>query len=123
MKDDPSGQSLANAEERIDLLETEVELLRQIIQDPKHSNFNLVIIERKLTRADVNKIYGFKDMLSENPTATDREDFSGRLGDLIPKHKGDSTLAGAILTALNKDGKYTNVYEYFKFNDSSLQIE
>jgi Protein of unknown function (DUF1878) len=114
---------MSNLDERIDLLEYQVELLAQIMQDPKHSHFNHIILERKLNRLDVNKIYGLLDMVSENPTATDRDDFLERLSDLIPKFSGDAMFASSILSSLNEDGKYTNVYEYLKYNDASLNID
>ena len=113
----------SSAEERLDLLEYQVETLRQIIADSKHSNFNQLILERKLSKADVNKIYGLMDMLSENPTAMERQDFLARISELVPKYDGDSSFARSVVIELYRDGKYANVYEYLKYNDSSLNIE
>ncbi len=98
-------------------------MLRHTLKDPKHSQFNNVILERQLTRSDVNKIYSLMDMLSENPTAIDRQDFSSKLADLVPKYQNDAHFASSILTALSQDGKYENVYEYLKENDASLDLK
>jgi hypothetical protein len=113
---------LPTTEERVDLLECQVELLHHILKDPKHSHLNDVILERNLTRAEVNKIYGLMDMLSENPTAVDRQDFKSTLADLIPKYRSDPNFASSILIALSQDGKYENVYEYLKESDASLDL-
>jgi hypothetical protein len=114
---------MSSLEERVDILEFQVETLSQILADPKHAHFNQIILERKLSRADANKIYGLMDMLSENPTATDRQDFLERISELVPRYSGDATFASSVVTALNQDGKYGNVHDYLKYNDASLSIE
>jgi Protein of unknown function (DUF1878) len=114
---------VSSLEDRVDLIEYQLELITKMIQDPKHSHFNKFVIERRLSRAEVNRIFGLMDMISENPTATDEDDFLSKLGDLIPGRKVDSNFASSILKTLNSDGKYENVYEYLKDSDASLGLE
>jgi hypothetical protein len=97
-------------ERRVEELEYKVEVLHELIDDPKHHHFNHVILDNNLARSEVNKIFGLMDEVTVNLEDTSVDEFEKKLYEIIPRMKGNSHFVESVIESLYEDGRYEDVY-------------
>ena len=94
--------------------EFKIRLLMNLV-DFKKKPFSYHMLELGATKTQVNAIFDLMDStekaIDEKKNITHQE-FERVIYRILPKHEGDYHIAESIVGCLNKEGRWTTVYEY-----------
>lgn len=117
-----SESQLRDLEKRIQHLEYRVKLLAEIADFEKHP-FIYSILESNLTEKQVKGIFELMDKTLKairNEKSINHYQFEEKLYKIVPSHRGDYHFAESIISTLNDEGRWVEVYKYMKKNGMNM---
>lgn len=122
-------ESMEYLSERVSELENEVKHLKYLIRglleltDFSKSPFTYHSIEHNLTESQVDAIYDLLDQTQvaiKNGEALSHHKFESQIYEIVPARKGDYHFAESIVSTLNKEERYEEVYKYLQKNGMNI---
>ena len=107
---------LIDLERRIEHLEYRVKLLAEISDFEEHP-FIYMVLESDLTQSQVRAIFDLMDEVSKtirNGKPVSHHKFEERIYELVPSHRGDYHFAEDIVSTLNDERRWVEVYRHMK---------
>ena len=103
-------------ERRVEHLEYRVKLLAEIANFEEH-RFIYTVLESDLTESQVRAIFDLMDEASRtirNGKPMSHHKFEERIYEIVPSHLGDYHFAEDIVSTLNDEGRWVEVYKHMK---------
>jgi Protein of unknown function (DUF1878) len=100
--------------QRIYDLEFHQECLFEYVCAPDNNHFNMTILERNLSKKEVEGIFDFLDAARKNPSSANFGDFRRALDKLVPRFDGDPHFPEEVIGSLYEDEKSREVYAAFR---------
>ena len=103
-------------EKRIQHLEERVKLMLELCDYERHP-FIYTMLEANSTKDQIDKVLDLMDEARSSLQSVKpmhHAEFERRVYVIIPQRKGDYHFAEDIIATLNKEGRYTDVYQHMK---------
>ena len=117
-----SQAEINELKERVKHLEERVKMLAGIA-DSETRPFTFLALESDLTEAQVKKILDLMDRVRESLKSKPMHhaQFEQAVYEIVPSHKGDYHFAESIVTTLNDEHNYEDVYKHMKKSGMNLR--
>jgi ABC-type phosphate/phosphonate transport system substrate-binding protein len=110
------GSRLKDLEKRIEHLEYRVRLLAQTADFEKYP-FIYTVLESDLTESQVRAIFDLMDKVSKtirDGKPISHHKFEESIYEIVPSRRGDYHFAEDIVSTLNDEGRWVEVYRHMK---------
>lgn len=107
---------LKDLEKRLEHLEYRVRLLAQIADFEKHP-FTYTVLESDLTESQARAIFDLMDKALQtikNGKPMSHHEFEEKIYEIVPSRRGDFHFAEDIVSTLNDEGRWVEVYKHMK---------
>lgn len=109
-------------EERIRRLEFQIELIREFLDSDLHP-FIYSVLEAGLTESQHEAILDLMDEARQgikNGKPMSHSEFEQKVYEIVPTRRRDYHFAEDIVSTLNEEGRYPEVYEHMKKSDMNI---
>jgi len=120
----PEQERIAELEKRVQLLEDQIGMLRELVDSDKYP-FMFLALESGLSNSQVEQIFKLMEEVSKaifsKKTPMSHSEFEERVYQIVPTHKRDYHFAESIVRTLNAKGQYAEVYQHMKKSGMNLK--
>jgi len=109
-------ERLKALEDKVKFLEERIEMLIEIADSEKRP-FTYLALEYGLTKEQIERIYDLMDEVSKairEGKTFHHSEFEDRIYQIVPQRKGDYHFAEEIVSTLNQEGRWQEVYQHMK---------
>ena len=108
---------------RVQHLEDKMEMVRELIE-PEKFPFMYLALESGLTMTQVDQILKLmqevSDAIIQNNNPMSHGEFEKRIYKIVPTHKNDYHFAQDVVSSLNRNGQFVDVYHHMKNSGMNL---